>query len=92
MQIDITACRQKNAHIALHDVGPWRDRTACHRLNNAVVGLHLLRRIIFPVGDEGAVYEIPVNEKGTLESLYSSSFYLEMCVTPRLLAVALDVA
>ena len=52
---------QQDAHIALHDVGPRTDRTAGHHLHQTVVADSSIDRwIITTVGDERAVYEIPV--------------------------------
>lgn len=48
--------------------------------------------IIAAVGDERAVYEIPVDEEGALQAVDSAALHLQHGVAPRLLAGAFDIA
>ena len=75
------------AHISLHDVRPFGYRTARHYLHQAaVLYAPRHRRIVFRVGDECAVDEIPVDEKRTLQGVHRSTTYSDVGVAPRQLS------
>ena len=87
------AGREQDADVTLHDVGPWRDGTACHDLCDAVVvdvacGLW----IIGPPRHQGAVYEIPVDEKGSLNGVDGSADDAHVGVAPWPFMCAFDVS
>ena len=84
---------EQDAHVALHDVGPWADRTARYYLYQAVVvDRDVYRRIILAVGYQCAVYEIPVYQECSLDGVHAASLDTKMGIAPTLSAVALHIA
>ena len=93
LHVDIMPRREQNAHIALHDVGPRLYGTARDELRQAIIGqLMGIFRIITMVGKQGAVDEIPIDEKGALQRIDDSAPHLQMGVAPGNATPATNVA
>ena len=97
LHIDILLGLEENAHVALHDVGPGRDRAGADHLGQQLASPLTWRGwqglgIIFPAGDERAIDEIPVDEESPLHGIDNAPSQAEMGVAPGLVAGTLHVA
>ena len=79
LHVDIFLRLEQDAHVALHDVGPGRDRTTRHDLCDAVVA-NVGREfgIIGLIGDKRPSHEIPIYKEGTLNAVDRSAAQSEM--------------
>ena len=91
--IHIAMCLKQDAHIPLHDVRPWRNRTAGHDLRQTVVGDTLVDGgIISAVRDELPTHKIPIHQKCPLDRIYGTAPDTKVGISPSLLLGALDIA
>ena len=73
---------EQYAHVPLHNIGPRHDGAAGYHLGYAVIRHGVEHGVVLAVGDERAVYEVPVYQESSLYGVDHSAFDPEVRIAP----------